>query len=76
MSNLFRIELILRWAKVNMFKFFKQMFFKIFCEFHAGCPDDVDASFKLAETFDSSEPGNSPSIKLYTDSLTKFFVIL
>ena len=43
-----------------------ESFYIIFCfKFKIGCPDDVDNSFKLAKIFDSSEPGNSTSIKLY-----------
>ena len=47
------------------------MFFKIIFVFNIGCPNDANVSFKLTEIFDSSEPGDSTSIKLYTDSLTK-----
>ena len=47
------------------------MLFKMFCGFNIGCPDNVDVLFKFAEIFDSSEPGNFTSIKLYTDSLTQ-----
>ena len=43
----------------------------MFCGFNIGCPDNVDVLFKFAEIFDSSEPGNSTSIKLYRDSLTQ-----
>ena len=49
-SNLFRIELIFRWAKIiNLFKFFRQKFLRIFCGFDIGCRGDVDVSFKLAK---------------------------
>ena len=70
-SNLFRIESLLRWTRINLFKFFQRVFFKMFCGFNIGCPDNVDVLFKFAEIFDSSEPGNSTCIKLYTDSLTQ-----
>ena len=39
------------------------MFFRILFGFNIGCPDYV-VLFKLVEIFDSSEPGNSASIKL------------
>ena len=64
-----------RLAKVNLFKFFRQTFFRIFCGFNVGFPDDVDVLHKLAEIFDSSEPRISASIKLYAYSLTKSFAI-
>ena len=70
-SNLFQIESLLRWTRINLFKFFQRMFFKMFCGFNIGCPDNVDVLFKFAEIFESSEPGNSTSIKLYRDSLTQ-----
>ena len=60
-----------RLAKINLFKFFRQTFFRIFCGFNIGFPDDVDVLLKLAEIFDSSEPRISTSIKSYADSLTK-----
>ena len=63
------VELMLRWAKINLFKVFRRYVFRIFCGFNFGCPDEV-VSFKLAEIFDSSEPDTSTSIKLYTNSLT------
>ena len=75
-SNLFEIELTLRWAKINLFKFSKRMYFRIFCGFSIGYADDVTVSLKLAEIFDSSEQGNSASINLYTDSLTLSSAIL
>ena len=52
------------------------MFFRILCGFNIGCPDDVDVSFKSAEIFDSSEPGNFISIKLCEGLLAKPFAIL
>ena len=67
-SNLFQIELILRWARINIFKFFRQIIIRIFSRFDIGCLDDV-VLFKLIEIFDSSESGNSISMKLYADLL-------
>ena len=59
-----------------MFKFFRRMFSGMFYWFTIGCLNDVNVSFNLAEMFDSSEPDNSKSIKLYTDSLTKSSAML
>lgn len=72
-SDVFRIELILIWAKTNLFKFLSRIFFKIFGGFNVGCLDHVDASFRLAEIFDSSELLNSTSITLYIGPRTKSF---
>ena len=63
-------------ARINLSKVFGQMFFRIFCGLNISCPDDVDVSFKLAEIFDFPETGNSTSIKLYVDLLTKFLETL
>ena len=52
------------------------MFSGMFYWFTIGCLNDVNVSFNLAETFDSSEPDNSRSIKLYTVSLTKSSALL
>ena len=54
--NLSRVELTLRGA--NPFQ-------NIFGGFDIGCPV-VDVSFKLEEIYDSSEPGNCRSAKLYS----------
>ena len=75
-SNLFQIVLILRWRKIDLAKFFRGMFFRIFYGFNIGYPIDIDVSFKLAEIFDSSKPGKSASLTLCIDSLTKSFAIL
>ena len=53
-SNLFQIELMLMREKFNLFKFFRQVFFKIIYQFTIGSWDDVDVLFKFAEIFDSS----------------------
>lgn len=58
-SNLLGIVLILRWGNINLFKSFKQIFLRLICEFSIGCPDDINVLFKLAEIFDSLEPGTS-----------------
>ena len=47
------------------------MFSGIFYGFNIGCPNGADVSYKLSEIFDSTEPGNSTSIDLYADPLTK-----
>ena len=65
-SNLFQIELILRWKKIKLFNIFRQTLLKKFDRFTIGCWDKVYVSFKLS---DSSETSNSTSIKLYSDSL-------
>ena len=52
------------------------MFFGIFCGFNIGCPNGADVSYKLSEIFDSTEPGYSTSIDLYTDLLTKSSAVL
>ena len=57
---------------MNLLMFFRQMYFRIFCRSNFGCPEDVDVSLKLAEIFYSFKPGNSISIKLYTE-LCKYF---
>ena len=59
-----------------MFKLFSQMFFGMFYWFTIGCLNGVNVSFNLAEMFDSSEPDNSKSIKLYIDSLATSFAML
>ena len=52
------------------------MFSGMFYWFTIGCLNDVNVSFNLAKMFDSFEPDNSRSLKLYTDSLTKFSAML
>ena len=65
-SNLFQIELILRWKKIKLFNIFRQALLKKFDGFTIGCWDKVYVSFKLS---DSSVTSNSTSTKLYSDSL-------
>ena len=52
------------------------MFSGIFYGFNIGCPNGADVSYKLSEIFDSTEPGNSTSIDLYADPLTKSSAVL
>lgn len=72
-SNLFQTKLILRWAKINLFKFFRRIFSRIFCEFNIGYPNDNDVSFRLSKIVDSSKPGNSTSVEKVFDVMAKTY---
>ena len=41
-SNLFRIELTLKWGKINLLKFLRRMFFRVFYGFTVGFQGDFN----------------------------------
>lgn len=53
-SNLLRDELILRWAKIKLFKVFRRILVRLLVE--------ADVSFKVTEIFDYSVLGSSTFI--------------